>query len=168
MGDLAAGKSTYARYLSNKYHIPYFTKDNFKELFSDTIGYIDRPTNRKLSEGAYVSMLEISRRLMEQNISFILESNFRQYELDGYEKLVNEFKYDSIILFLQGDFKTLHKRYLKRIEEGRHKTHLVVDLRDFEDFRRCLIETRDRKPFGKYKIIDTTTFDFYDIDVMKI
>ena len=168
MGDIAAGKSTYAKYLSKKYKIPYFLKDTFKELLSDSIGYADRLQNRKLSEGAFNSMLEISERLMEQDISFILESNFRQEELDAYEKLINRFKYESVILFLQGDIETLHARYIKRIDEGRHKTHLVVDLKEYEVFKKYTLETRIRKPFGKYKIIDATNFQFYNEDVLKL
>ena len=167
MGDIAAGKSTYAKHLSAEFKIPYFLKDTFKEILSDSIGYIDRPSNRKLSEGAFLAMLEISKKLMEQNISFILESNFRQEELNAYKKLVDEFKYDSITIFLQGDIETLHKRYLERVA-GRHETHMAVDLRKYEDFQKLIIETRKIIPFEKFVVLDATDFSFYNVKILTI
>ena len=167
MGDIAAGKSTYAKHLSSKYKMPFFLKDTFKEELSNSVGYIDRPSNRKLSEGVFLTMIEISKRLMEQNISFILESNFRQEELNEYKKIVDEFKYDSITIFLQGDMETIHKRYLERMD-GRHETHMVVDLRKFEDFQKLILETRKTIPFGKVVILDATNFDFYEQNILDI
>ena len=167
LGDIAAGKSAYAKFLAQKYNLPYFLKDTFKEELSNSIGYVDRETNRKLSEGSFLTMVEISKRLMEQGISFILESNFRPNELNVYEKLIMEYKYDSLSIVLQGDTKVLHERYLKRIEDGRHETHLVVDLRNYDEYRKLMFETRKTIPFGRVIILDATTFDFYDIDVLQ-
>ena len=48
-GDLAAGKSTLAKKLSQNLNALYFTKDVLKEILSDTVGFSNRQENKKLS-----------------------------------------------------------------------------------------------------------------------
>jgi adenylylsulfate kinase-like enzyme len=48
-GDLAAGKSTLAKKLSEKLNTLCFTKDVLKEILSDDIGFSNRQENKKLS-----------------------------------------------------------------------------------------------------------------------
>ena len=49
MGDLATGKSTFARILSKRYDTCVFYKDSFKETLGDTIGFSNREENLRLS-----------------------------------------------------------------------------------------------------------------------
>lgn len=45
MGDIAAGKSTFANILSKRYNTNVFFKDSIKEVLGDTIGF---PIEKKI------------------------------------------------------------------------------------------------------------------------
>ena len=51
-GDLACGKSTFAKALSKRYDTNLYFKDALKELLGDVIGFTNREENLKLSRGA--------------------------------------------------------------------------------------------------------------------
>ena len=48
-GDLACGKTTFAKLLSKRYDTNLYFKDSLKELLGDTIGFSNREENLKLS-----------------------------------------------------------------------------------------------------------------------
>ena len=48
-GDLASGKSTYAKFLSKKFNITVISKDLLKEVLGDNIPTSNREENLKLS-----------------------------------------------------------------------------------------------------------------------
>lgn len=160
VGELAAGKSTLAHRMTERYGIPSFTKDRFKELLCEQIGFSNRQENLKLSFLTFELMFHIFECCAKAGRPLILESNFRQNELDRLEEATAEFGYETLTVFLTGDLRVLHRRYLERIASGtRHTAHQTQDLTRFEDFEAISCEKNPRRLFGKVISIDTTAED---------
>ena len=125
MGDIAAGKSTFANILAKRYDTNVFFKDSIKEVLGDTIGFSNRDENLKLSKATMELMFFIFSEFGKLNKNLILESNFHTAELERLHKMAYEHNYDVLSLVLHGDVEILHKRYLYRMQnENRHPVHL--------------------------------------------
>lgn len=80
-GMPASGKSTLARQLAAELGVPFFTKDDFKEVLFDAGGYVeesmDEPTSERFGAQAIALLFDIAQRLIESGVSVVLEANFR-------------------------------------------------------------------------------------------
>lgn len=160
MGELAAGKSTLAGQIAARYKIPAFTKDSIKELLCDHIGYTNREENLKLSFLTFDILFRLFESFSEAGRSLILESNFRQNELDRLKAAAEKAGYETLTIFLTGDLHELHRRYLQRASSGgRHPAHLTQNLERFEDFAAVSQNTVPKNLFGQVITIDTTLPD---------
>ena len=61
-GDIAAGKSTFSKILSERYSTAVFQKDTIKEILGDHIGFHNREENKILSNATIEIMCHISKR----------------------------------------------------------------------------------------------------------
>jgi len=77
----ASGKSTLAKQLAAELGVPFFTKDDFKEVLFDAGGYVeesmDEPTSERFGAQAIALLFDIAQRLIESSVSVVLEANFR-------------------------------------------------------------------------------------------
>jgi len=136
MGDLAAGKSTFARRLSERYRVNVFCKDSIKEVLGDTVGFANRAENKKLSNAAVELMRFMFAEFARLDKDLILESNFHTGELELLHKLAQDNGYGVLSVVLRGDTQLLYGRYMNRMEnENRHPVHLSTTLDVFEDFK---------------------------------
>lgn len=136
MGDLATGKSTFAKVLSQRYDVNIFCKDMIKEVLGDTIGFTNREENLKLSKATMELMFFLFSEFAKLEKGLILESNFHTAELERLHQLAGEQGYDVLTLVLRGDVEVLHKRYLNRMNnENRHPVHLSTTMDVFEHFK---------------------------------
>lgn len=143
-GDLAAGKSTFARVLSNRYQIPVFCKDDVKETLGDTVGFSNREENLKLSVASAALMRLIFTEFSRLHRDLILESNFRQNELDLLYQMAGERGYDVMTVEIRGDLRVLHQRFLHRLyHEQRHPVHACGGFEDFDVFCAYVLGQRD-------------------------
>lgn len=117
-GDMAAGKSTFSHMLGERYGLPVFNKDTLKEVMSNTLPFTDREDNLRLSHAAIDLLLFLFEQLTPLHTSLILEANFHGGEMERFRTLAEEKGYQLMILALQGDLPTLHKRYLHRTNSG--------------------------------------------------
>lgn len=137
-GDIATGKSTFARILSQRYVTNVFTKDAIKEVLGDTIGFSNREENKKLSNASMKLMFFIFSEFGKLGTDLILESNFHRAELEELHQVAQSNGYDVLTISLYGDVKILHERYLNRMtKENRHPVHLSTTIDNFDDFKRC-------------------------------
>lgn len=142
-GDLAAGKSTLAKKLSQSLNILHFTKDVLKEVLSDVIGFSNRQENKKLSVASVNVMNHIFNQYALLKQDLILEANFHKDEIETLQNLANQNNYKVIILYLQGNPDTLFERFSNRIKnENRHPTHCTSDIIDKENFTKYLLSNR--------------------------
>lgn len=161
MGDLAAGKSTFAKRLSKRYDTNVFFKDSIKEVLGDTIGFSNREENKKLSKATMELMFFIFSEFGKLNKNLILESNFHTEELETLHKMAYENDYEVLTLVLRGDVEILYKRYLNRVQnENRHPVHLSTTLDIFDDFKDCTAYLRSEKIPGNTVNINADDFSY--------
>ena len=155
-GDLASGKSTYSRFLAKLFNVTLINKDIIKEILGDHIIAKNREENLKLSVVSF-ELIEYFIKTSKEDL--IIESNFKQHEIDRLLKLCdnNEF----LTLRFTGDDTVLHKRFLRRLEDNRHYVHKSQDFSNISDFIKVLNSLRDVKYFGE--IITVITTDYNDL-----
>lgn len=142
-GDLATGKSTFAGLLSRRHDISVFYKDRFKETLGETIGFSNREENLKLSMASAALMRMIFEEFCKLNKNLILESNFRQTELEALHKMAAENGYDVLTVELRADVKRLHGRFLHRLHhENRHPVHASGGFEEFDNFSAYVLGQR--------------------------
>lgn len=138
-GDLAAGKSTYSKILSERYNMNVINKDPLKEILCDTIGFDGREQNLKLSVAATSVMCYLFSEFAKFGRDIILEANFHAQELVRLNETAKENGYSVLTLVFRGDIAVLHERYMNRIRcEHRHPGHLSIALDELEDFRQYI------------------------------
>src|SRR5689334_18776733 len=71
------GKSTLARELVGRYHMPLLAKDFIKEPLLDVLGATDAAQSRKLSDASFATMFRLAAEWVAIGHDFILEGNFR-------------------------------------------------------------------------------------------
>ena len=173
MGDLATGKSTFAKLLSQRYGASMFAKDTIKEVLGDTIGFTNREENLKLSKATMELMNFLFDEFAKLDKPLILESNFHTGELEHLHKMAKERGYEILTLLLRADTDILYQRYLHRMNnENRHPVHLSTTLDVYEDFKAYLEQSRKEKMVGEWMEICADDFSYqtdesmlFEIDV---
>ena len=160
-GDLATGKSTFARLLSLRYGIPMFFKDSIKEVLGDVIGFSNREENKKLSNASMNLMFHIFTEFARFEKALILESNFHTEELEKLHSIANEHGFEVLTLVLRGNVDILYQRYLNRIyHENRHPVHLSTTLDVYDDFQRYIEKSRQEVIPGEFLLINADDFSY--------
>lgn len=159
-GELASGKSTLAHADLRSYPILGVTKDRMKEILADTVGFSDRAENRVLSNAVFATMHYLFLQAAEGSLPLLLESNFRQHELDLLYAEAERLGYSVLTVALTGDLTVLHRRFLARIASGtRHRAHRMQDLTEPEDFAAISVARNPRTYRPPFLILDTTAPD---------
>lgn len=162
-GDIAAGKSTFSRILSGRYHAAAFQKDTVKEILGDFIGFCNREDSKKLSNAAIELMCHIFEKFTASGQPLILEANFHERELEKLHLIASKNQYDVLTLVLRGDTDVLYQRYLHRMkEENRHPVHLTTTLDVKEDFAKCAEWIRKENVIGETVVIEATDFSYQE------
>ena len=160
-GDLAAGKSTYSKILSERYNINVINKDPLKEILCDTIGFDGREQNLKLSVAATSVMCYLFSEFAKLGRDIILEANFHAQELVRLNETAKENGYSVLTLVFRGDIGILHERYMNRIRcEHRHPGHLSTALDELEDFRQYIESARLDEIPGETIAVNTDDFAY--------
>lgn len=160
-GDIAAGKSTFSKILSDRYHIAAFQKDSIKEILGDTIGFHDREENLRLSDATMGLFYHIFAAVAVTGSSLILEANFHEQELRRLHEIAKENRYAVCTLVLRGEPEVLYQRYVNRMKyENRHPVHLSTTLDVKEDFMRCAEWIRNEKVIGDTIEVDAADFSY--------
>lgn len=159
-GDLASGKSNLARKLSSKLKVPYFSKENFKEVLGEEIEFSKREDNKKLSNSSIDILLHILERMSAVGASVILEANFHKEELEKIKQQADFNRQEVVLLYLTGDIDTLYDRFLYReVHKFRHPVHLTHPLRDINEFEAYVNNYRNEEEVIKRHYIDVTGCD---------
>ena len=162
-GDIAAGKSTFSKILSERYHAAVFQKDTIKEILGDYIGFHNREENKVLSNTTIEIMCHIFSRIALTGNDIILEANFHESELKKLHSIAVENQYAVLTIVLQGDAEVLYHRYLHRMnEENRHPVHLSTTLDVKEDFIRAAEWIRKEKVIGQTLVVEATDFSYQE------
>ena len=158
-GDLAGGKSRFSNILGDKFNLLVINKDNLKEIAGDNFFAENREENKKLSKLSFDIMKYI---IYKNKNALVLESNFKDYEMEELDSICKDLNYDVLSFVFKGDDKVLHKRFLKRLNENRHYVHKSEDFSKLEDFSLMLEGLRKVKYIGKNIFIDCTNFKYQE------
>jgi len=159
-GYCASGKSVFSNKLSDLLNIPCFNKDVIKEVLGDGFGSEYNMVELKGSAATFLLMLHIAEKTLQANNICILESNFKQKEIDQIKILLEKYNCECLTYIFKGDFKILFDRYMKRnVLEKRHWVHNTEgeNLDNFEKghLKHGIGETG----IGKIIISDATKFE---------
>ena len=168
-GDIAAGKSTFSKILSERYCAAAFQKDTIKEILGDHIGFHNREENKILSNAAIEIMCHIFSQIAVTGHNVILEANFHENELKNLHSIAHERQYDVLTLVLRGNADVLYNRYIHRMnEENRHPVHLATTLDVKEDFVKVAKWIRNERIIGGKLVIEATDFSYQkDMEIIK-
>lgn len=125
-GPPASGKTTLAKKLAKSLDLPLISKDNFKVILFDTLGWKDREWSKQYGLASYAIMYHIANELLEHKHSFIFESNFKP-DIDSkiFNKLAKPDSFKVIQIFCFADTGTLFDRYKTRAKtRERHPGHV--------------------------------------------
>ena len=162
-GDIAAGKTTFSRILSQRYRAAVFQKDSIKEVLGDTIGFQNREENKKLSNATMGVMLHIFSQTAQTGGDLILEANFHTHELEKLHSIAGQNGYEVLTLVLRGDPEVLYQRYLHRMrEENRHPVHLSTTLDVKEDFLKTARWIQNEKTVGETLTVEASDFSYQE------
>jgi predicted kinase len=160
-GDLACGKTTFAKLLSKRYDTNLYFKDSLKELLGDTIGFTNREENLKLSKAAVQVMVHIFSEFAAMGKNLILEANFRTNELEQLHEIAARNGYDVLTLLFDGEPEILYERFLHRISyENRHPVHIIGDILEYENFVPYIEKARQEFVPGAILKICADDFDY--------
>ena len=176
-GIPASGKSTIAEFLAEKLSLPCFSKDAFKEILFDTVGFRSREEKVALGIASMEIMYDAAERLMQRGLPFLLENNFEHLSAPRLSELLERYAYTAVTVTLTGDYRAIYRRFLARNQSPeRHRGHVVND-RYPEDGRTAAppqipfeafvagIEARGMDTFtanGPHITVDTTDFQAVD------
>ena len=158
-GDVAAGKSHLAVLIKERFNLPLFTKDEYKEALAETHPYRNYEESHLLSLMAMDQLFDSFEKLAKEGKDVVLEANFRGEHLDRLEKINKQYGYQILNIDLTGSVEVLHQRYVNRIlYENRHPVHVVNDLRDFDKFKEYTLSRRNERKIGKVIIVNADDF----------
>lgn len=179
-GIPAAGKSTMAEAISNRWKLPVISKDAVKELLFDNVGFQSREEKVKLGTASMEIMYYAAGQLMKAGQAFILENNFEYSSEPGIKKLLEKYQYSVLTITLTGDYKVIYRRFLERESSpDRHRGHIVNDCypeRDSKERKTASISYEnyvrgiERRGFDAFLAdgaqirVDTTDFSKIDME----
>ncbi|MBR0343441.1 MAG: AAA family ATPase [Oscillospiraceae bacterium] len=127
-GMPGAGKTTQAEFFAKRYDALIFSKDSFKEILFDEIGFKTADEKEQLDIASIKLMLKAAELSLSGNKNVIIESNFMTRD----KKYLKEFEEKTgetiTTLRMDCDMDVLYDRALARDgSSSRHPAHSVAD-----------------------------------------
>ena len=167
-GQLAAGKTSYGKKISEALKVPFYSKDSIKEILFDSFATrnADYETKRKIGASSYSVFYYIIEEQMKVGKSIIAESNFVKEAIPIIKNLLEKYDYKCITIRFKGDLHILHERFIKREYSNERHNGLVANgmFDDFENFEKTAIKANEFKINDNEIIVDTTDFSKVNID----
>jgi predicted kinase len=163
-GPSGSGKSYLAKYLSEQLLVPYFSKDNFKELLFDTVGWSDKEWSRKLGAVAIQTLYLVLDQELRSGRVVIAEANFKpEFDTEQIEKFISLYNTDVLELHCTADTEILRERAKKRVaSQERHPGHLDAAL--FEKY----FDPTLHNPVNVGELVKIDTNDFAKVNYSEI
>lgn len=162
-GFPGTGKTSLGKKISNKFDLPFVSKDAFKEILFDVLGTKDREWSKKIGMAGYDILYHITEENLKANKSLVIETNF---DPNFANKKIYEFneKYNFTPFQIRciTDGKILFQRFKERSNDSeRHGGHCDND--NLEEWRPVLEK-------GKLESLEINgeTFDIDTTDFKKI
>jgi len=166
-GPPCSGKTTIGRAIARACHLPFFSKDDIKELLFDQLGWSDRAWSMKLGIGSTVLLYDIAAKMLEVGASVVIENAFhKDPAVSRFLELQKTYGCDLLQIHFRANNEVIVERFQKRAGNDRHPGHADATLID-DLSRRLESGTYDmRIPGAQYIMVDTD--DWGDVDTEKI
>ena len=171
-GYCATGKTTFAKLLSQKFSVPYFSKDFTKIALNRSISVKNRDDSKKLSAAAFDAMAYTGERLMEVGLPLIMEANFVMHpnhggikEGEALQRLIEAYSYTSFTYIFVGDTTCLYKRHAARDTlPERGVANKMWGEYTIENYIKDNLHLADFNVGGTGDIVRVDTTDFASVD----
>lgn len=124
-GHPATGKTTISQALASGLRLPLLSKDAFKELIFDGLGWSDREWSRRVGATAITILYHTAATILSSGQSLIVESNFRvDLDTPRMQKLQAIAPFKPLQIRCTADGDILVERILRRVgQQQRHPGH---------------------------------------------
>ena len=157
------GKTTLGRAISGHFGWPFITKDVFKEIMFDTLGWSDKEWSLKTSAASHRIMDYVIGELLRSGHSVVVESNFNpDIDAPRFERFRSEYGVILIQLLCWTEGAVLFERYKTRLESGRHPGHAEVEGLDIAGAHLAAGKAEPLPIHGPVIEVDTTKVDAID------
>jgi len=171
-GYCAAGKSTFARKLSQELNIPCFEKDTIDETLCDGFGRESKVYEMESENVAFDLMLYIAERFLQTEKPCIFENVFVLEELGKIKSLLEKYNCECLLFILKGNPDVMFERYAERDRTGeRHWIHYPAENGSNDGVSKSWFINDMPKMYkleeaeiGQKIIVDTTSFDKINYD----
>lgn len=151
----ATGKSTLVKKLSADLRLPAFSKDEFKELFADTIGFVDHESTRSFGKASFQALFLVARRCLEDDVSVIIEGNFiLETETKDFILFLKKSNIPVYEILCHADGQTVVDRFFSRKRHPVHHTLTEAKNREYAETLR--VGKAPSLEIGKLMEVDTT------------
>ena len=162
-GYCATGKSVFSHKLSEVLNILCFNKDTIKETLGDGFGADNNLVFLKGSLATFKIMMYFTEQFLYVNKTCILESNFRNSEIEQIKTLLEKYNSKCLSFLFKGNFDVLYQRYMKRDNiEKRHWVHKSAG--ETKEIFEEMHKNNGIGETGLGKIIDIDATDFKNIN----
>lgn len=167
-GFPGTGKTTLGEMLSERFKIPFITKDAFKEQIFDTLGWSDKPWSLKVSAASHKIMDYIIEEELKSGHSIIVESNFKnEIDSERFQKFQKHYDCEVIQILCWADGEVVYERFMDRKNTAdRHPGH--VEGISAEEIRKQLIRGKCDPLDINGATIELDMTDFSKIDYSEI
>lgn len=167
-GRPAAGKSTFATWLSQELKLPLVSKDSIREELFDRLGWKDRKWAQLLGKASVDMMFYFARAELEVGHSIIMDNSFYPpVSNPRFQALKEEYNAESIQIVCDSDRETLFQRFKARADSGdRHPGHGDQDV--LEELYANLAHNSSQILDIDGSVIEVDATDFVKVDYEKI
>jgi predicted kinase len=166
-GSPCTGKTTLARQIARKFHLPFVYKDGVKETLFDTLGWEDRQWSKKLGGASYALLFYFIEAQLAAGQSLVVEANFYPGFSENFLELQQRYDFEPLQILCFADGEILFERFKKRSESGnRHPGH--VDHLNYDEFRQTLLFGRLEPLNIGGKVVEVDTGDFEKVNYAEI
>jgi predicted kinase len=167
----ASGKSTLAARLSKELGLPMFSKDQFKELIADTIGYTDHESTQTFGKASFAILFSVARKCLENGVSVIIEGNFSLGdETKEFLKYIKEADIETQEVLCYATPELLMRRFKERAQHpSRHAVHNTIGEIDLNDWiERTLQGDGKAAPLTGNNLLEIDTAEPTDEEYQKV
>ena len=167
-GRPAAGKSTFAKWLSQELKFSLVSKDSIREELFDRLGWKDRKWAQDLGKASVDMMFYFAKAELIVGHSIIMDNAFYPpISNPRFQALKAQFNVKSIQIVCDSDRETLFRRFKERADSGtRHPGHGDHDVLD-ELYVNLADSSSPILDIGG-SVIEVDTTDFAKVDYQEI
>lgn len=167
-GPPGTGKTVLAQKIAQKYNLPLFSSDNFKEIIFDQLGWSNREWSKKVGGTGYALLYSVVSSLLSTGHSSVIEGNFRpEYDTKHLLLLKEQYPYYPFQIQLRCQGNLLFERFRKRSESAnRHPGH--VDTSNYHEYRQALLKGYSNPLEIGGDLYNLNTTDFKKINYLSL